>query len=247
MSKIDLSTIPRTLIDCLDPSFVSGWHLLSRDKQVHELMKAQEMLALRQGPGGKWCQFVDNELMTLADKEKYYHRQLFGKVLSIKEMTEYLCANRGMTHSQAMELTTPQVIEVLKTACREKEEAAEQPEGKNTLIAPTAAEAPGVPIKWLFGWLEIVTALEMKYADREKIKTLNDRFEGPIVNHGSGTQPMVSHDRLMTWWNGLATKQQDLANQRQGKRLSATASYQYGRGGEASPEIAGSVKKRRRK
>jgi hypothetical protein len=102
------------------------------------------------------------------------------------------------------------------------------------------------PRKMLMGWKEIAAALNMKYSQRKDIKALNQRFGGPIRNHGRGTKPMVYLDGLVEWWNGLAIQQQDQANQREGARLSAEAQHNYGREGRAAPEVGGGVKKRRR-
>jgi hypothetical protein len=87
----------------------------------------------------------------------------------------------------------------------------------------------------------------MKYGDRANIKSLNKRFDGPITNKGKGTKPMVYRDELFQWWDGLATKQQELTNQQQGRRLMAEAQHNYGRSGTVAPEIGGSVKKRRKR
>jgi hypothetical protein len=105
---------------------------------------------------------------------------------------------------------------------------------------------PGRPRKLLTGWHEITKELEMKYAERKKIKSLNDRLEGPIANKGPGTPPMVYREKLLEWWNKLAIQQQEIANQREGARLSAEAQHNYAREGTVAPEIGGSVKKRRR-
>ena len=75
----------------------------------------------------------------------------------------------------------------------------------------TASEQPR---KLLTGWLDIAAALDMKYADCDKIKSLNKRFEGPIGNSGKGTSPMVYRDVLIQWWNRLAIQEEELANQR---------------------------------
>ncbi|MSU78929.1 MAG: hypothetical protein EXS16_12645 [Gemmataceae bacterium] len=100
--------------------------------------------------------------------------------------------------------------------------------------------------KLLVGWREIAAALDMRYGERKKIRSLNDRCEGPIKNQGPGTQPMVYAEDLIKWWNSMATRQQDLANQRDGAKLSAEAEHNYGRNEKLAPEIGGSVKKRRR-
>jgi hypothetical protein len=103
------------------------------------------------------------------------------------------------------------------------------------------------PRKLLTGWHEITATLEMKHQDREKIKSLNERFEGPIKNKGSGTSPMVYQEELIEWWNHLAVKQQEMANYRDGRKLSAEAQHNYGRDGTAAPEIGGGVNKRRKR
>ncbi len=118
---------------------------------------------------------------------------------------------------------------------------------REALTTPTAGQ-PSVneqPRKLLTGWHEITAALDMTYGDRDKIKDANKLFEGPIRNSGPGTNPMVYLDGLITWWNRLDLKQQELANRRVGERLSAEAHHNYGRDGTAAPEIGGGVKKRR--
>jgi hypothetical protein len=99
----------------------------------------------------------------------------------------------------------------------------------------------------LIGWHEITAALEMRYSQRETIRQLNQAYEGPIINHGRGTKPMVYLDELRQWWDKLAIKTQDSANQREGARLAAETQHNYGREGTAAPEIGGGVRKRRNK
>lgn len=103
------------------------------------------------------------------------------------------------------------------------------------------------PKKLLAGWHEITAALETPYSDRDKIGSLNDRFLGPIVNNGRGTQPIVEKDKLLEWWNGLTIQAEDSANRRDGAKASAEAQHNYGRAGTAAPEIGGQVRKRRRR
>lgn len=106
---------------------------------------------------------------------------------------------------------------------------------------------PAEPMRLLTGWHAITDALELKYADRAKVKSLNSRCAGPItLTGGKGSQPMVGADPPLAWWNALAVRQSELANQREGRKLSAEAQHNYGRGGSAAPEIDGEVKKRRR-
>jgi hypothetical protein len=109
--------------------------------------------------------------------------------------------------------------------------------------ATTAAKSPK---KLLAGWHQITSALDMRYNQRHDIKSLNQRFKGPIVSQGAGTKPMVHLDTLLDWWNKLAIQEQEVANRREGARLSAEAHHDYGRKGTVAPEIGGGVKERRK-
>ena len=60
-----------------------------------------------------------------------------------------------------------------------------------------------------------------------------------ITNKGPGTKPMVYREDLLDWWDKLAVKADEAANQRDGRRLSAEDQYNYSRGGAAAPEIGG--------
>ena len=118
-------------------------------------------------------------------------------------------------------------------------------DGTAQLAAKSQSREPAEPRKLLIGWHAITKALNMKHDDRKNVAHLNRRREGPIVNKGRGTQPMVYTDVLVNWWNNLAVMQQELANQRQGAKLSAEAQHPYGRGGAAAPEIGGGMRRRR--
>jgi hypothetical protein len=109
---------------------------------------------------------------------------------------------------------------------------------------PNASQEP--PRKLLKGWKAIATAVEMKHAQRNEIKGLNEKFNGPIRNTGRGTWPMVYLDDLRAWWDSLDSQAQEMKNRREGTRLSAEARHNYGRDGTAAPEVGGGVKKRRR-
>lgn len=101
--------------------------------------------------------------------------------------------------------------------------------------------------KLLTGWHAICAALNMPYGQRNEIKSLNGRLEGPIVNKGRGTKPMVLEEVLVNWWNRLAVQQEELANRKLGNKLSAEIQYDYGHDATVAPEISGSVKNRRRR
>jgi hypothetical protein len=140
---------------------------------------------------------------------------------------------------------------------REKSAALEQVLVAWTIPSGRFANAPvgredamprrtSTPRQLLTGWHEIAKVLEVKYQDREKIKSLNARCDGPITNRGKGTQPMVYRDKLLEWWNSMDIRYQELANQREGRKLSTESQYNYGRDGTVAPEIGGGVRKRRR-
>jgi hypothetical protein len=103
------------------------------------------------------------------------------------------------------------------------------------------------PKKLLTNWREITDALGLNHDDQDKVKSLNERFSGPIPKPPQGGQPIVSHDVLVKWWNGLAVQQQEAANQRDGAKLAVESQHAYGkrRPVQVAPEIGGSVKRRR--
>jgi hypothetical protein len=129
-----------------------------------------------------------------------------------------------------------------------QEEMDEKLPHANSTIPHTQQSPPNdqKPRTLLSGWHEIAKALEMRYADRKDISSLNKRFNGPINNQGAGTKPMVYKDVLIEWWNKLAIRAEELTNQQEGAKLSADAQHNYGREATAAPEIGGGVKKRRR-
>jgi hypothetical protein len=118
-----------------------------------------------------------------------------------------------------------------------------EPKTRTAAAEGGRAAGPKTPLE---GWRDITDALEMKYGDRDRIKSLNQRLGGPIINRGKGKRPLVDKDALREWWDRLATQEQELANRREGARLSAESQYHFGRDGEAAPEVGGGVKHRRR-
>lgn len=113
--------------------------------------------------------------------------------------------------------------------------------------AKAQIDADMKPRKLLSGWRAITDALDMKYVERKKVKSANERFQGPITNKGSGTAPMVYRDVLIDWWNKLAIQADESANRREGAQASAETQHNFGRDGTAAPEIGGGVKKRRQR
>ena len=88
--------------------------------------------------------------------------------------------------------------------------------------------------------------LKLKREEQVKLKSLNERYNGPIPKPTKGKQPIVRKDLLLEWWNRLAVMEQELASRREGGKLAAEAQYNYGREGRVAPEISGSEKKRRK-
>jgi hypothetical protein len=116
------------------------------------------------------------------------------------------------------------------------------PQEVETTIAPKIQQSPVI---WLTSWKEIANAVGMDH-DRAKVKSLNNRLDGPIPKPPKGGRPHVRKDLLLEWWDRMDTYASDQANQREGSRLSVEQQYAYGRAGSVAPEIKGSVKKRRR-
>jgi hypothetical protein len=117
VQRIDLSRLHPHLVDCLDLVVQEHWDKLPLASQRRELEEAQATLAWQRGPGKLWHQFVENDLATQAGVLRHYQRQLLGKTLSAREMIDYLCAEHGLTRPQALGLTMPQAIEILRAAC----------------------------------------------------------------------------------------------------------------------------------
>lgn len=116
---------------------------------------------------------------------------------------------------------------------------------EGTLKTLDSEEKHDRPLRLLTSWREITGALELEPTDKGKVKSLNDRYSGPIPTPARGSQPIVAVDDLVNWWNSLREIQENLARQAEGKRLAAETTYQYGQSGIVAPEVAGSVKKRR--
>ena len=133
-------------------------------------------------------------------------------------------------------------------------------------LAALAAKPPGAepprPFVPLFGWGDIIGALNHQHADgkahhkndermRDHIRRLNEEFAGPIqFRKGKGTQPSVDKSAFLTWWNGLR-EQHDARNEQrvakaESERLTVAESHNYGASGTVLPGIRGSVKATRK-
>jgi hypothetical protein len=151
---------------------------------------------------------------------------------------------------KALKMTPDEVAELRERIRRERAKLLAHIKMADTAITTVAsgalADMKDRPKKLLTGWHDICAALETPYAQREHIKSMNDRFDGPITNKGAGTLPMVYQDLLIEWWNRLAIQAQESTNRREGAKVSTEAQHNYGREGIVAPEIGGGVKKRRR-
>lgn len=81
--------------------------------------------------------------------------------------------------------------------------------------------------------------------DRQKVDRLNEKYNGPIIKQGQGTQPFADKGKLLEWWNGLEKMVQSKANRARDTKETVKGTHAYGREGEVVPEISGSVKRRR--
>jgi hypothetical protein len=116
---------------------------------------------------------------------------------------------------------------------------------------PTAKRplAPDPPQEYLTNWGEILSALGMKNNtdSRTKVRRLNKSYAGPIVFPGQGSQPRVTKQPLLAWWNNLEEQFNQQQQKQADRRATVQAEHDYGKAGTVLPGIAGSKKKRRRR
>jgi hypothetical protein len=117
---------------------------------------------------------------------------------------------------------------------------------------PSTKQA-AAPRDYLFGWQDILKAINRKARDRETVRGLNERLGGPIWIAGRGGRPRVDRAELLAWWNRLGEiyKANDEAAAESDRDRKAVGDNQYtqGREGHAdtvAPDISGRVKRRRR-
>ncbi len=72
----------------------------------------------------------------------------------------------------------------------------------------SASACPAKPIRMIFGWKDIIEALDVGYSDSmpPKFTRLNEKTNGPIIIGAKGEPPRVNHDKLLHWWNALGDK-----------------------------------------
>jgi hypothetical protein len=114
--------------------------------------------------------------------------------------------------------------------------------------AVSSDEPPAVPKKYLTSWREILIGLGFtnNAQDRERVRNLNEQYDGPIVIPKQGAQPKVEHTKLVEWWNGLEAQWTVGHNPGRDAKPTVARQHKYGKGGTVVPDISGGVKKRRR-
>jgi hypothetical protein len=108
---------------------------------------------------------------------------------------------------------------------------------------------PSSPIQYLLNWREILDALDQKNnsENQRRVRQLNERYDGPIIAGGKGSQPRVSKDKLLHWWNGLEERFMESEQKQADTEATLQARHQYGRDGTVLPDISGHVQNRRGK
>jgi hypothetical protein len=114
--------------------------------------------------------------------------------------------------------------------------------------APRAAT--GTPPTFLHTWAGILLAVQMRNnrTDKERLERLNSDLEGPILKANKpGGRPLVDKAKLLDWFAGLEQLHRELQQRRTDKEATVAARHGYGRDGEVVPDLAGGVKKRRKR
>jgi hypothetical protein len=179
---------------------------------------------------------------TLMQTLRHHVRERFGEwdPGTLIAVHDWLTACHGFSAEGAWEVRVPELLALLQNQTPKVEE------GKTSKVQEET-KAPQGPRPLLTGWHEITKAVGRKHSDRDKIKRLNKFHGGPITDNGPGTQPRVDRDKLIDWWNTLASYQQERANRQKDIEASTESQHKYGRSATVVPEIGGEIKKRRRR
>jgi hypothetical protein len=119
--------------------------------------------------------------------------------------------------------------------------------------APSPAQPaplpPAKPRAYLFNWPEILDAIGLKneQESQRKVRSLNEKFDGPINLPKPGGQPMADKDKLITWWNDLDRLFREGDDKEADSRATVQSNYAHGRTGTVVPDISGREVKSRRK
>jgi hypothetical protein len=139
-------------------------------------------------------------------------RDNFGRHADQESLTDLayrIAADTGRAHYNVPEMSLDDVAAYLSAKEDVTAETCDKP------------QAP-VPDDWrppviLTGWQEIAQALDMNTKDgRDKLKSLNKRFDGPVKVEGQGCGPVVCRDDLIRRFDQLAASFHEQANQQEG-------------------------------
>ncbi|KAA1261144.1 hypothetical protein LF1_36880 [Rubripirellula obstinata] len=102
-------------------------------------------------------------------------------------------------------------------------------------------------IEYVIGWPEVMDAIGRPDTaeERKRIKRMSDETGGPIKTK-QGVSPRLNRQRLLEWWASLEAKWDALFADEESTAATVADTYKYGKTGEVVPEIAGSVKRRRK-
>lgn len=174
--------------------------------------------------------------------------QIEAKVCIDRDVGEY---NRWKWEAWSEAFESLPAFHAKNLVARIKNEAARGAEASklSVMAQERAKEPPRVlqdPKGYLFGWREILDALNLKNDQKDRVARLNSENEGPIIIGKKGSPPKVVKAKLLDWWNRLEILFEDQANQQRGKAMEGAAQHDYGREGRVAHEISGGVKKKRK-
>src|SRR5262249_41202901 len=94
------------------------------------------------------------------------------------------------------------------------------PSGGEQAPAPPRKQAvgnsdPSPPPIYCDSWVKVLTTLGLKNdragKERARVRQLNDKYEGPIIFGGQGTQPFANRAKLLAWYERLEQLAQETA------------------------------------
>ncbi|MBN2292339.1 MAG: hypothetical protein JXM70_07940 [Pirellulales bacterium] len=159
------------------------------------------------------------------------------------ELAAVVFERTGLPPAEFLRLDVPGRIPWLDRACQTSGVPKKVGENVSSTEIPPAKQ-------YLTSWREILIALSLtnNKEDREKVRSLNDKYAGPIVTPKQGAQPKVDRARLIEWWNGLESQWATGAmgsNRANNTTAMVQQKYDYGKNGTVIPDISGGVKRRR--
>lgn len=142
-------------------------------------------------------------------------------------------------------LREPPEVDFLDLAARldhERINAGGTNQGKHAPLPNGEARLP----LYCVNWAEILAALNLKRADKDKVRKLNEEHGGPIILPQKGGQPKVERGKLLSWWVGIEQLWEEQRQRQLNRDSTLEAAHRYGREAIVLPEISGSMKRRRK-